>query len=97
MKIILGLFALAYLISPVDIIPDLLLPFLGWIDDGVILAAVVYMMRYGRLPDFKRFLFKNTQKRYNGSGSSDSGRNQETSDAPPKKERNKHWARGWGR
>jgi len=49
------LFGLAYLISPVDIIPDLLLPYIGWIDDGVILGTIVYLIRYGKLPDF---LFK---------------------------------------
>ena len=50
LKIILILFALAYLISPVDVIPDLLLPFAGWIDDGVVIAAVYYLIRHGRLP-----------------------------------------------
>ncbi|CCK81307.1 MULTISPECIES: DnaJ domain-containing protein [Desulfobacula] len=55
-KLALIIFALAYLISPVDIIPDLLLPYIGWIDDGVILGTIVYLIRYGRLPNF---LFKN--------------------------------------
>lgn len=50
LKIILILFALAYLISPVDVIPDLLLPFIGWIDDSIVIAAVYYLIRYGRLP-----------------------------------------------
>lgn len=54
-KLVLIIFALAYLISPVDIIPDLLLPYIGWIDDGVILGTIVYLIRYGRLPNF---LFK---------------------------------------
>jgi hypothetical protein len=43
---------LAYLISPLDIIPDLLLPFVGWIDDGVVIATIVYLIRYGKLPNF---------------------------------------------
>ena len=55
-KIILVIFALAYFISPVDIIPDILLPYIGWLDDGVVLATVLYMLRYGRLPDF---IFRN--------------------------------------
>ena len=55
LKIILIIFGLAYLISPLDIIPDLLLPFFGWIDDGVVLATIYYLIRYGRLP---YFLFK---------------------------------------
>lgn len=52
LKIILILFGLAYLISPVDIIPDLLLPFVGWIDDGVVIATIYYLIRFGRLPNF---------------------------------------------
>ena len=49
-KLILILLGLAYLISPVDIIPDLLLPYIGWIDDGVVLWALFHLLRYGRLP-----------------------------------------------
>lgn len=52
LKIILIIFGLAYLISPIDLIPDLLLPFVGWIDDGVVIATIVYLIRYGRLPGF---------------------------------------------
>jgi len=55
MKLALVLFGLAYLISPVDLIPDLLLPWVGWIDDGVILWSIYYLIRYGELP---WFLFK---------------------------------------
>lgn len=51
-KIILIIFCLAYLISPLDVIPDLLLPYIGWLDDSVVLATVLYMIRYGRLPNF---------------------------------------------
>jgi len=52
LKIVLIIFGLAYLISPVDIIPDLLLPFVGWIDDGVVIGTIIYLIRYGRLPNF---------------------------------------------
>jgi hypothetical protein len=52
LKIILIIFGLAYLISPVDIIPDLLLPFVGWIDDGVVIATIYYLIRFGKLPNF---------------------------------------------
>ncbi|MCP4671844.1 MAG: DnaJ domain-containing protein [Desulfobacula sp.] len=61
LKIILILFGLAYLISPVDIIPDLLLPFIGWIDDGVVIGTIFYLIRYGKFPNFffkKRNPFK---------------------------------------
>jgi hypothetical protein len=51
-KIVLIIFGLAYLISPVDIIPDILLPYIGWLDDGVVLATLFYLIRHGRLPDF---------------------------------------------
>ena len=52
LKTILIIFGLAYLISPVDIIPDLLLPFVGWIDDGVVIATIYYLIRFGKLPNF---------------------------------------------
>lgn len=56
LKIVLIIFGLAYLISPIDVIPDLLLPYLGWFDDGLVLATIYYLIRHGRLPDF---IFKN--------------------------------------
>jgi hypothetical protein len=52
LKIVLILFGLVYFISPVDIIPDLLLPFIGWIDDSVIIGIIIYWIRYGKLPNF---------------------------------------------
>jgi len=55
LKIILVIFGLAYLLSPVDIIPDLLLPYVGWIDDSIVIATLYYLIRYGKLPGF---LFK---------------------------------------
>jgi len=58
-KLILILFGLAYLISPVDIIPDLLLPWVGWIDDSLVLWCVYYLIRHGELP---WFLFNRPQK-----------------------------------
>ena len=70
LKIILIIFGLAYLISPVDIIPDLLLPYIGWIDDGVVIGTIVYLIRYGRLPNFlfkKPKSFEQTSNRENTS------------------------------
>ena len=52
LKIILILLGLAYLISPVDIIPELFLPLFGWIDDGVVLWTILHLIRYGELPWF---------------------------------------------
>jgi len=60
LKIILVLFGLAYLISPVDIIPDLLLPYVGWIDDGVVIWTIIHLIRYGELP---WFFFKKKAKK----------------------------------
>lgn len=51
-KILLIVFGLAYLVSPMDIIPEILIPYLGWIDDGVVLATIFYMLKHGRLPEF---------------------------------------------
>lgn len=63
-KIMLVLFGLAYLISPMDLIPDLLLPFVGWIDDSLILWSIYYLIRYGELPWFA--FKKKAAKRFPG-------------------------------
>ena len=62
-RLILILFGLAYLISPVDIIPDLALPFVGWIDDGLVLWCIYYLIRHGDLP---WFMFKRPGKKPSG-------------------------------
>lgn len=49
-KILLVLFGLIYLISPVDLIPEFLVPILGWVDDGVILYVIYHLVRYNQLP-----------------------------------------------
>lgn len=49
-KFLLVLFGLIYLVSPVDLIPEFLVPVLGWVDDGVILYAIYHLIRYNRLP-----------------------------------------------
>ena len=51
-KIILIIFALAYFISPIDLIPDFLIPYLGWVDDTFVIGIVLYLIRFGRLPYF---------------------------------------------
>ncbi|MFO7911964.1 MAG: DnaJ domain-containing protein [Desulfotignum sp.] len=61
-KILLILLGLAYLIAPVDIIPEILVPFLGWVDDGLVLYCIFYLIRYGQLPWF--FFKRNTGDRY---------------------------------
>ncbi|MCP3873465.1 MAG: DnaJ domain-containing protein [Desulfobacteraceae bacterium] len=52
LKTILIFIGLAYLISPFDIIPDLLLPYIGWIDDGAVIGIILYFIKYGKLPNF---------------------------------------------
>ncbi|MBF0378993.1 MAG: DnaJ domain-containing protein [Desulfamplus sp.] len=58
-KILLGLIAAAYLISPVDIIPDFFIPYLGWLDDTAVIGAIFYYIKHGKLPDF---LYKKRKK-----------------------------------
>ena len=55
LKIIISILGLAYLVSPMDIIPEILIPYLGWIDDSLVLGIIFYMLRYNRLPDFTFF------------------------------------------
>lgn len=78
LKIGLIIFGLLYLISPVDIIPDLLLPFVGWIDDGVVLGTIYYLIRYGRLPNFlfKKKPFKQSSNQSHENFSSDQKKRQ---------------------
>ncbi len=55
LKILFIIFGAAYFISPLDIIPDQIIPYLGWLDDGLIIATIIYFLKYGKLPSF---LFK---------------------------------------
>ncbi|MFO7752485.1 MAG: DnaJ domain-containing protein [Desulfobacteraceae bacterium] len=79
-KILLVIAGLAYLISPFDIIPDLLFPFIGWIDDSVIIGVLIYILRYGKLPDIfkkggKNGKFAHNQRDSFHKGSSDAESN----------------------
>ncbi len=71
-KIILILFGLAYFISPLDLVPDLL-PYLGYLDDLGILTLLFYILKTGQLPGFfpKRIqeLFNTFKQFYSTSGS----------------------------
>ncbi len=49
-KLLLAFLGLVYLISPVDLIPEFLVPVLGWVDDGVVVYAIYHLIRYNRLP-----------------------------------------------
>ena len=63
-KIILIIFGIAYFISPIDIIPDFFIPYLGWLDDTFVIGIIIYLIRYGKLPYFKNFshLFSSFKK-----------------------------------
>ncbi len=50
-KIFLIILSLIYFISPVDIISDFI-PAAGWLDDGILLALLIYFLKYGKLPNF---------------------------------------------
>ncbi len=80
LKILLVIFGLAYLISPVDIIPDLLVPYIGWLDDGVILATIVYLIRHNRLPKFSFFQQKSQNASAKSSGHRQTTHNQAKQD-----------------
>lgn len=40
-NIILGVLAMLYFVSPIDLVPDWTFPFVGWLDDAGIIAAVI--------------------------------------------------------
>ncbi len=63
-KILLGIAAFEYMISPIDIIPDFIIPYLGWIDDTFIIGVVLYFMKFGRLPDFFYKRVKEAQTKF---------------------------------
>lgn len=51
-KIVLIIIAMAYFISPIDLLPDFLLPYIGYLDDLGVISLVVYVLRKGDLPSF---------------------------------------------
>jgi len=54
--LILALILVAiYIISPIDLIPDLI-PFIGRLDDIFLAFVTIYYLRYGRLPGFLSWL-----------------------------------------
>lgn len=97
-RILLGLIAIAYLISPFDLIPDLYVPFLGWIDDTVLIGLVIYYIRYGRLPGIFHRTVKpapgdaRTRRTASTAGPSPAGngRARRPADPPPRKSPDPH-------
>jgi len=62
----LVIIALAYLASPIDLIPDLFVPFLGFVDDAFLMGLVIYYLRFSRLPNFLYRTRKGTGASTNG-------------------------------
>ena len=60
---LVAVLALAYVLSPVDLVPDVL-PIAGWIDDGVVLTALL-ALAYRLLP---RELHDSLRRRASRSG-----------------------------
>jgi len=79
-KLILVLLGLAYLISPGDVIPELYLPWVGWIDDSLVMLCLYHLIRYGRLP---AFLFKTGRKHASGEKPRETDTNRPSSHAAP--------------
>ncbi len=52
-KIILIVLALLYILSPFDLLPDIV-PGWGWIDDLILIALMVRYISTGQLPEFLR-------------------------------------------
>jgi len=81
LKIILIIFGILYLISPLDIIPDLFVPFIGWIDDGIVLGIIFHLIKYGKLPGFlfkKQGNVKESHNRKTANSASDKEKRHDT-------------------
>lgn len=82
-KTLLILIAIAYVISPIDLIPDFLVPYIGWLDDAFIIGLIIYYLKFNRLPPFF-YRHGETEKnrennfnRYNGSSFSNGNQEQQ--------------------
>jgi len=53
MKKVLLLFPLVYIISPLDLVPEMLIPFFGWLDDTAI-ALVVWNYMFNLIDKYEQ-------------------------------------------
>ncbi len=89
-KWVAGIFLAAYMLSPIDFIPDLL-PWIGWMDDLALAGVVIYFIWTGRLPNMRRWPgrqrpFGRRNNRFTGSaGPSDKASGHETHDGQEQK------------
>ncbi len=83
-----------YVISPIDLLPDVI-PITGWLDDTLLMALLIYYLKYRRLPRFvtllKNYLFNsrpadNRQQRERQSNGPENGAENASAyrNAPPK-------------
>ena len=54
-KILIIVFVLIYILSPVDGLPDFI-PIAGWLDDAFLLGVLLYYLKRGQLPGFLSWL-----------------------------------------
>ena len=77
-KTLLVIIALAYLISPLDLIPDLFIPWVGWVDDAFIVGMIFYYLRNGTLPAFFSWPGMGRKKPFDQERSRDFGNDKKT-------------------
>ncbi|MFO7749979.1 MAG: DnaJ domain-containing protein [Desulfobacteraceae bacterium] len=67
-KVLLVLIVLAYVVSPIDLIPDIFIPYIGLIDDTFLMGLLVYYLKFGRLPGiFSRWKTQQTSNTKNSN------------------------------
>ncbi len=55
--VLIVVLVLVYIVSPVDILPDIF-PVLGWLDDTFLVGLLAYYLRYRRMPKFIMNIFR---------------------------------------
>lgn len=60
----------------------MVLPFIGWIDDGLILGTIIYLVRYGKLPPFLSGKKTAFSRPYNGTAQDSDSSRENTSSKP---------------
>jgi len=73
-KFFITLAVMIYVISPIDLIPDFMVPFLGWIDDTVLISMLIYYLRTGKFPG----IFSKKGSPNYGAGSFQNARNSQS-------------------
>ena len=69
-KILLIIIAIIYFLSPIDLIPEIFIPYIGLIDDTFLLGILVYYLKFGRFPSFLSNFFNKQKKAKNNQNNS---------------------------